>query len=558
MLGPLVIIFWVVFIFGSYVGIKYSQSRNKNLFFKEGNYKVFIWSLVALIIAPIILNVLFPNDPIDLSFLKLNSDLTSDIGAYKSEGKFFQYYLIITISVFTDVNLLGLISAGLVFGVWYFYVRSIDFFDQEKIKYTIIIILLGSLFTFLTLPLSDAVHGLLNINYSENTFYNLFVYSFIGIGMIEELVKYIPVLFIVFFTNEVDEPIDLIYYACLSALGFSFIENLIYFRDINGSIIITRALTATVGHMVDSTFVIYGLMLVLFRESKPKAWIIIKYYLIGSFVHALYDYFLFEDLIIFFAVTFIFFIQAWVIIINNALNNSKFFDYSISFQHELVKFKLAEYLVYILIINYFLNGLIVGKFEANVQYVNSISYSSLLIIFYVSSISSFDLVKGHWRPVKFQFSIPSDEALPGMRGVSTFRKFFTANTITPLNHVGKNIKLHAPGYNYDLLELFTIGEGKIIDRVTLSFNRNKGTIEDNTWFVVQLKNPLDVNINYDSELILIKIKDTFASFLHDEHIKCWLKLIPNGMDPRKENDGSAFRSYGYIMINGEDYEYDLE
>ena len=68
MLGPLIVIFWVVFIFGSYVGIKYSQSRNKKLFLKEGNYKAFIVSIIALTIAPIVFNLLFPKDPLDLSF----------------------------------------------------------------------------------------------------------------------------------------------------------------------------------------------------------------------------------------------------------------------------------------------------------------------------------------------------------------------------------------------------------------------------------------------------------------------------------------------------------
>ena len=176
----------------------------------------------------------------------------------------------------------------------------------------------------------------------------------------------------------------------------------------------------------------------------------------------------------------------------------------------------------------------------------------------MSSISSFDLVKSYWRPVKFQFSNPSDESMPGMRGISTFRTFFTANTITPLNHVGKNIKLHSPRYNYDLLEIFTIGEGKIIDRVTLRFKKKEKYIEDNTWFLVHLKTQLDTNDQYENEKILIKIKDTLASFVHDEHIKCWLKLIPKGLEPKKENRGSEYLSYGYIMINGEDYVYNVE
>lgn len=558
MVWPFMIIFWVVFISGSYVGIKYKQSRNRKLFFKGGNYKPFLWSLAISIIAPIIFNLFFPKELVDLSFLKLHSDIVNELGTLRAEGALLKYYFLRALSIFTEVHIFGLISAFLVFGVWYVYVRSLDFFDYEKIKYTVIIVLLGALTSFFTFPLSDAVHGLWNISFSENTFYNLFVYSFVGIGLIEELVKLIPVLIILYFTNEIDEPIDFIYYACLSALGFAFIENLIYFREISGSIIIARALTSAVGHMVDSSFVIYGFILVFYHGSKNKFFTILKYYLLGSFVHALYDYFLFEGLILFFIASFIFFIQAWVILINNAINNSKYFDYSISFKHDLVKFRIAEYLLYILVFNYFLNGLLVGKAEANIQYAVSLSFGSLLIIFYVSSISSFDLVKGYWRPVKFRLSRPNEEAFPGVRGVSAFRSFFTENTITPLNHVGKKIKLHCPRFNHDLLEIFRIGEGRIVDRLRLVYRKRKRYIEDTNWFVVALKTPLEINDQYENNIIIIKIKDTFASLVHDEHIKCWLKLVPKGISPKKEKDISKYVDYGYIMINGEDYEYDLD
>lgn len=558
MLWPLVIIFWVVFISGSYVSMKYKQSRNKKLFFKGGIYKPFIWSLAITIIAPILFNLFFPNEPVDLNFLKLHSDIVNDIEPLKAEGSLIKHYTLRALSIFTEMHLLGLISATLVFGIWYFYVRSLDFFDKEKIKFTIIIVLAGALITFFTFPLSDAIHGLLGISFSENTFYNLFVYCFLGIGVIEEFIKLIPVLFILYFTNEIDEPIDFIYYACLSALGFAFIENLIYFRELSGSIVIARAITSAVGHMVDSSIVIYGIILVFFNKPGSKFLTVLKYFLLGSFVHALYDYFIFEGLILFFIASFIFFIQAWVIIINNAINNSKYFDYSISFKHDLVKFKIAEYLIYLLVFNYFINGLLVGKVEANIQYVVSLSYGSLLIIFYVSSISSFDLVKGYWRPVKFQFSRPNEEAFPGVRGVSTFRSFFTDNIITPLNHVGKKIKLHCPRFNHDLLEIFRIGEGKIVDRLRLVYRKGKRSVEDTNWFVVALKTPLEVNDDYENKIILIKIKDTFASFVHDEHIKCWLKLVPKGISPKKEKDISKYEDLGYIMINGEDYEYEID
>ena len=85
----------------------------------------------------------------------------------------------------------------------------------------------------------------------------------------------------------------------------------------------------------------------------------------------------------------------------------------------------------------------------------------------------------------------------------------------------------------------------------------KKQIEDANWFLVNLAEPLKVNEQYQNKKILLKIKDTFASLVHDEHIKCWLKLIPVGHDPAVDRDISNYPGLGHVMINGEDYEYDV-
>ncbi len=547
MAGVLTFIFWILVIPGSFIGIKYSQSRNKKLFFKEGAYRAFLVSVIMLIGGGLFYFIL-PEKGIDLKFLSLHSE---SLSVELSKAKGLNKYWLKSLAVFTELNVLGLISAILVTLIWMFYIRNLDFFSKEKIQLTVLGFILGSVFSFFTFPLSDLVSALFSIEYSNNTFYNLFVYSFLGIGIVEELVKLIPVLIILFFTKEIDEPIDLIYYASVSALGFAFIENLLYFRDVSGSIVIGRALTSTVGHMIDASIVIYGVILWKFRSKKE--WMILYYFFLGSFAHALYDYFLFEDLFLFFLATFAFFIQAWAIMINNAINNSKYFEYSISFKHDLVKYRLALMLTGLLVGSFLLNGIIVGRFEALGSYLSSMVRSGLLIIFYVGYASSFDLFKGYWRPVKFKFSSPSDEAMPGMRGYSTVTSIFTENTIVPLNHVGKKIKLHSPPYNQHLSEIFHVGEGRIESRTELIINDHK----DPEWFVVKLDTPLCIDSSYSNSEILIKFRSKHSSLVHDKHIKCWLKLVPEGVNPYEENDSSKYMSYGFIIINGEDYEYEL-
>ena len=53
-------------------------------------------------------------------------------------------------------------------------------------------------------------------------------YCVFGIGLIEETVKIIPFLLMLKFSRQINESIDYVIYASVSALGFAFMENLIY------------------------------------------------------------------------------------------------------------------------------------------------------------------------------------------------------------------------------------------------------------------------------------------------------------------------------------------
>ena len=549
MAGQLTIIFWTLFILVTYVGIKYYQSRNRKLFFKEGIYRAFFWSIFIFVVPGMVITLVLPVEPYDLNFLQFHSEA---VNGYVDDRNPLIRYLFQSLAVFSELHLLGLLSAGLILAIWVYYIRALDFFNQERIRPTIMVLLLGMLMSFFVFPISDLVYFIFDIEYSDNTFYNLFVYSFLGIGIVEELVKLVPILIVLNFTTEVDEPIDVIYYACISALGFAFIENLIYFRNVSGSIIIGRAVTSAVGHMINSSIVVYGIVLYRFNRGKRKKTVMLYYFLLGAFAHAFYDYLLFEGFLLFFYAVFIFFIQAWGIMINNAINNSRYFDYTVDYEHNRIKYRLAVYLAGLIMVGFLIDGLLAGRTDALQAYVASLAMSGPLIIFYVSGISSFDLFKGYWRPVKFSLGSPSDEAMPGMRGYSSLAGLFNENIIIPLNHVGKNIKLHSPTYNHPLCEIFHIGTGRIVARIGLKPDNGKMDID---WFLVKLATPLDFTGTYENDLILIKIRNKYDSLVHDEHIKCWLRLIPKGVDPRVDSDSSLFINYGFIMINGEDYQY---
>lgn len=554
MMLQLTYLFWFIIFVGSYIGYKYYNSRNRHLFFSRGVYRALLWCSALIVVAGILIFFSLPHEPVDLSYFKFHSEEYSSYAGFQNTGEYGLYYLYLFISVFSEMNLIGAFSAFIVLLVWGYYIRSLDFYNTEKLSATALVLFLAGFCTLLTFPLSDTVHYIFDIEYSYNTFYNLFVYSFLGIGIVEEFIKILPVLVILYFTKEVDEPFDLIYYACFSALGFAFIENLLYFREISGSIIIGRALFSTVGHMIASSIAVYGLILVRFHPERKSYLEVIKYFLLAAFVHALYDYFLFEGFYLLFVISFVFFIQTWTILINNAINNSRYFDYNISFKHNRVKFNLATHLTAVLLLDYIISGLMEGRVTAGANFIYTVIWFGLLIAFYISNLSSLDLYKGHWRSVSFVANNGViDSSYSGGNIFTSILSIFRANTIIPLNYEGQKIKLHSPRENKNLSEMLTPCGGQIIKRVKLVNSRGTKDID---WFLVTLNLPMEIVEDYEKDLILIKFQSKYESLVHDIHIKCFLKLIPKGKKLAEESVSEDFLSYGYIIINGEDYEFE--
>lgn len=59
------------------------------------------------------------------------------------------------------------------------------------------------------------------------TIYNSVLYMFLGVALVEEMVKFLLARFILFRSSELDEPIDAMVYMIVVALGFAFVENVL-------------------------------------------------------------------------------------------------------------------------------------------------------------------------------------------------------------------------------------------------------------------------------------------------------------------------------------------
>jgi len=120
--------------------------------------------------------------------------------------------------------------------------------------------------------------------------------------VIEELLKYVAALVVIFWNREVDEPIDMVIYMIVIALGFAALENALFIfnplvmGEYLNSIFTSgfRFLGATLLHVLASGTVGVALALAYY---KPKAVQVLAGTLglfIAIVLHALYNFFIME------------------------------------------------------------------------------------------------------------------------------------------------------------------------------------------------------------------------------------------------------------------------
>ena len=135
----------------------------------------------------------------------------------------------------------------------------------------LVVLILGMCFAFVTSLITDFNSYVLGFKLKDR-FFSDFVYCVVGIGAIEELVKILPLLLVMVFSKKLKEPIDFVVFASTMALGFAFIENLIYFDESSLNTIQGRSLSSTVTHMFNSSLVAYGIAIGKFAKKKNWGW----------------------------------------------------------------------------------------------------------------------------------------------------------------------------------------------------------------------------------------------------------------------------------------------
>jgi len=412
----------------------------------------------------------------------------------KEAGKYFSYKLkravyfhrldvlnysrIVFMLLFEWATMWGSIAAFLIMIIWIVYLRKLDIFETERWRYIAFTAILGMLFSFATDFFSDFNHIIFHFNLSGSVI-NDFLYCVFGIGFIEEFVKIIPLLLLLKFTKIINEPYDYILYASVSALGFAFVENLLYFDESSLHIIHGRALTAVVSHMFDSSIIAYGLILNHYKRKNNKYLNFLLFFFIAALTHGFYDFWLINETVNAFSfittILFILSLVVWIRFINNALNYSSFFDE----QKTIDASKLQDYLIYslssVLMFEYIALAFNYGQKVANNSLWTSVYSGTYLIAILSSSLSKLKLKKNNWESINMSAFESSDYD----------------------NILGKTLLIKA--FSYYPEGGYLPNEGQIIKRINISK-------EEPDWYLVKLSKP-GYSHTFSKEYVIIKTKN---------------------------------------------------
>jgi protease PrsW len=418
---------------------------------------------------------------------KIEEMLKHDLKKYFSYRDLEEYYfrtsnigkytVLILSGEILSLDLKSFISALLIALIWLFYLRRIDIFEPEKWRYVILTFILGILFSFGTSYLSDIDRYILGFTLNGRIF-NDFFYCFFGIGLVEELMKFIPFLIILKFTKEVNEPVDYIIYTSISALGFAFAENLLYFHGYGLEIIHGRALISVVVHMICSSIIGYGMYFGMQDKNFVRFLRTFLFLLIASFMHGLFDFWLINEKVNFMAIISILLIvmgfSVWHSFINNTLN------YSVpegNTTKNLDHIKLKDYLIYslsgVLLFEYIIVSLSYGPILGNKGLAKAAITGAYLIPLISSSLSSFKIRRNHKDRIRFlRNSVKDYDAV-----------------------VGDQIAIKK--YSYDMHGIFP-QSGIVVRREVVQNEKN--------WYLVILDKPIE-NFTTCKDHVMIKSRD---------------------------------------------------
>ena len=179
-----------------------------------------------------------------------------------------------------------------------FYLRK-DHYPEPK-KKVLEIFFLGAGFAFLAGGIEVLISLITKkLALPEETILFGILYHLLGIALVEESVKYLVFQAKVLGDSELDEPVDVMIYMIISALGFAALENTLLFffegLEITGTIVFSlfRFVGATLLHALCSGLLGFFIALAFCKDYKKRPLILVGLG-IATFLHGLYNFSIME------------------------------------------------------------------------------------------------------------------------------------------------------------------------------------------------------------------------------------------------------------------------
>lgn len=180
----------------------------------------------------------------------------------------------------------GIVPA--IFWLW-FWLRQEDREDREPIGLIIVSFILGGLIVFVAVALEKY-----SLNFIKENTTQIIVWA-----IIEELLKFIGVMVIIFGNKNVDQPIDYPMYFIATALGFAALENFLYLINpfsVSGTIVgmLTgnlRFLGSTLLHAISSAMIGSALGLSFYLKQYRAIYLFVGI-MCAIILHSIFNFFI--------------------------------------------------------------------------------------------------------------------------------------------------------------------------------------------------------------------------------------------------------------------------
>ncbi len=534
----LVVIILISLSFSIYLIVDYQNSRNKELKVNSGLFKGSVYAGIILFIICVV-GFIFPSKIIPIDTIKLNL----------SHEQYYSNPLLVALTdpirLFGEMNVIDGIIAILVSVFWTILLNKLL---NLKIPYSkqLAFILIGVVLPFVAVPMAGYFKSLLQTQIQQVPFWR-YLYLFFEYGLFPELLK-ILIITPLLLRNKKTEAIEMAYLACLIGLGYAFSETIYRDKGETG-LLVPWAISLSFFHMTQSTLGVYGFIKLRNKSARGHVGNIFTYIFLAASLSALIQGL--SRLYIFDALISILFFPAviiWGIMISNAYNSSPKKASTFSSQRNESRFVIIVFAAISMAVTYFICSVTVEKFQGYENGWLGLFWIAFIFVCLLIVLSDIDVFPGYWKRVQFSFYTDED------RIRFYLYDFIVVNTTVIQNLLDRKIYLHSTPSNKLLSDFFGIEKGIIKKRIILC-ERNQAPDPD--WYIVRLKNKMDIIDDFKKQYLAIKLHRPYASLDHDTHIKCYLKLInAETVLSNRRFHINEFYDYGRLEINGHDFDYD--